>query len=63
MNSAISDMARTRAPVAPGPVYEVTVGAIFVQHFDADLAGGDLAQRDDRRLVAVGLDAAARRRR
>ncbi|KGC61213.1 hypothetical protein DM47_2622 [Burkholderia mallei] len=25
----------------------------FLQHFDADLAGRDLAQRDDRRLVAA----------
>ena len=32
------------------------------EHLDADLARGDFAQRDDRRLVAVGVDAAATRR-
>ena len=29
---------------------------VALQHLDADLAGGDLAQRDDGGLVAVGLD-------
>src|SRR5438105_10912633 len=29
---------------------------VSLQHFGADLAGGDLAQRDHRRLVAVRLD-------
>ena len=43
--------------------YRLTVGAVLWQHFDAHLAGGDLAQCDDRRLVAVGVDAAARSRR
>src|SRR5437867_8816792 len=29
---------------------------VALEHFGADLAGGDLAQRDHGRLVAVGLD-------
>ena len=46
-----------RQSVAAGGV------ALRLQHLGADLAGGDLAQRDDGRLVAVGLDQRARRRR
>src|SRR3970282_2304229 len=43
----------TPAALQPGPRGR---GGVALEHLGADLAGRDLAQRDDRELVAVGLD-------
>ena len=59
VNSAISDMP-LQVGAEPGDGQPVARRRQrrpgLQQHFDADLAGGDFAQRDDGRLVAVGVD-------
>src|SRR5271157_5393586 len=36
------------------PQAQLTLG--LQEHFDSDLAGGDFAQRDDGRLIAIGVE-------